>query len=334
MADTGGDSAKDARLVERRRRRRRNKAGQYVLEYELLPVDTVTQSVTGDTATQSANDYGFRLVTTNDYARAGESWKTPRLGKLCNRLVTSSDGGSLDWRQRGEQPLEGEEETSAAVSSRPTVGRLKYNGGPNEVSGAGEWDDYRHGEVRSAERSSGRFGRRCEQAEAAQLEICYEGHGATWTTSPSTDDESGEYVECSLATHGADDEPSEYAEGSLATHRADDLVIWTSDRTEFRGEFEAEGGSDCPSRLSKNRCPPRRCVPVWQHDLLYLLFVPSSPHLATARAPNEVFLADAELGHSDVRLGRLSYCNAAPPTVNRTLDAISIGHTTKPGVQG
>ncbi|KAE8980551.1 hypothetical protein PR001_g24249 [Phytophthora rubi] len=264
MADTGGDSAKDARLVERRRRRRRNKAGQYVLEYELLPVDTVTQSVTGDTATQSANDYGFRLVTTNDYARAGESWKTPRLGKLCNRLVTSSDGGSLDWRQRGEQPLEGEEETSAAVSSRPTVGRLKYNGGPNEVSGAGEWDDYRHGEVRArsdVDDESGKYAEYLPTQHAADdesgeyVECSLVAHAA--------DDESGEYVECSLATHGADDEPSEYAEGSLATHRVDDLVIWTSDRTEFRGEFEAEDGSDCPSRLSKNHCPPRRCVPVW-----------------------------------------------------------------------
>ncbi|KAE9005888.1 hypothetical protein PR001_g17339 [Phytophthora rubi] len=57
-------------------------------------------------------------------------------------------------------------------------------------------------------------------------------------------------VECSLATHGADDEPGEYPECSLATHRTNDLVIWTSDRTEFRGEFEAEDGSDCPSRLS------------------------------------------------------------------------------------
>ncbi|KAE9007175.1 hypothetical protein PR003_g7687 [Phytophthora rubi] len=53
-----------------------------------------------------------------------------------------------------------------------------------------------------------------------------------------------------LPTHGADEEPSECAERSLATHGADDLVIWTSDRTEFRGEFEAKDGSDRPSRLS------------------------------------------------------------------------------------
>ncbi|KAE9319055.1 hypothetical protein PR003_g18081 [Phytophthora rubi] len=66
----------------------------------------------------------------------------------------------------------------------------------------------------------------------------------------AADDDFGEYVECSLATHGADDEPGEYPECSLATHRTNDLVIWTSDRTEFRGEFEAEDGSDCPSRLS------------------------------------------------------------------------------------
>ncbi|KAE9215498.1 hypothetical protein PF004_g14733 [Phytophthora fragariae] len=69
-------------------------------------------------------------------------------------------------------------------------------------------------------------------------------------TQHAADDESGEYVECSLVAHAADDESGEYAEGSLATHRADDLVIWTIDRTEFRGEFEAEDGSDCPSRLS------------------------------------------------------------------------------------
>ncbi|KAE8968991.1 hypothetical protein PF011_g26979 [Phytophthora fragariae] len=35
------------------------------------------------------------------------------------------------------------------------------------------------------------------------------------------DDESGEYAECSLATHGADDESGEYAVCSLATHGAD-----------------------------------------------------------------------------------------------------------------
>ncbi|KAE9174012.1 hypothetical protein PF004_g26785 [Phytophthora fragariae] len=64
------------------------------------------------------------------------------------------------------------------------------------------------------------------------------------------DEEPGECAERSLATHGADEEPGGCVECSLATHGADDLVIWTSDRTEFRGEFEAKDGSDRPSRLS------------------------------------------------------------------------------------
>ncbi|KAE9178728.1 hypothetical protein PF004_g25395 [Phytophthora fragariae] len=257
MADTGGDSAKDARLVERRRRRRRNKAGQYVLEYELLPVDTVTQSVTGDTATQSANDYVFRLVTTNDYARAGESWKTPRLGKLCNRLVTSSDGGSLDWRQRDEQPLEGEEETSAAEPESGTIIGTAKCGQLGEVVGGlgGGASSQKPLSWKFATKGTERRGRRVRRS----------GKYAEYLpTQHAADDESGEYVECSLVAHAADDESGEYAEGSLATHRADDLVIWTSDRTEFRGEFEAEDGSDCPSRLSKNRCPAPFATPSYR----------------------------------------------------------------------
>ncbi|KAE9325459.1 hypothetical protein PR003_g16478 [Phytophthora rubi] len=191
--------------------------------------DTVTQSVTGNTATQSANDSGFRLVTMNDCAKAGESWKTPMLGKPCNRLVTSSDGGSLDWRQhggqpvggsldwrqRGEQPLEGEEERSAAASSHSNVGRLKYNSGPNEVSGAGEWDGHRHGEHETDD-GSGKY-----------VECLLSTHGTEdgsgkyvgcLLSTHGTEDGSGKYVECLLSTHGTDDESGEYVEYSLATH--------------------------------------------------------------------------------------------------------------------
>nr|KAE8918573.1 hypothetical protein PF009_g31114 [Phytophthora fragariae] len=64
------------------------------------------------------------------------------------------------------------------------------------------------------------------------------------------DEEPGECAERSLATHGTDEEPGGCVECSLATHGADDLVIWTSDRMEFRGGFEAKDGSDRPSRLS------------------------------------------------------------------------------------
>ncbi|KAE8975043.1 hypothetical protein PF011_g24628, partial [Phytophthora fragariae] len=104
-----------------------------------------------------------RTETLVEDAAVQHETQPPRKSSLlsiCNRLVTSSDGGRLDWRQRGEQPLEGEEETSAAVSGRSNMGRLKYDSGPNEVSEAGEWDNCRHGEVQSAERISGRFGRR------------------------------------------------------------------------------------------------------------------------------------------------------------------------------
>ncbi|KAE8897284.1 hypothetical protein PF003_g18984 [Phytophthora fragariae] len=64
MADTGGVSAEDTRLVEGRRRRRRNKAGQYVLEYELLPV--------GDE--RHGNAVGERLwLSVADYERLCQS---------------------------------------------------------------------------------------------------------------------------------------------------------------------------------------------------------------------------------------------------------------------
>nr|KAE8933283.1 hypothetical protein PF009_g16706 [Phytophthora fragariae] len=76
------------------------------------------------------------------------------------------------------------------------------------------------------------------------------GKYAEYLPTHGADEEPGECVERSLATHGADEEPGGCVECSLATHGADDLVIWTSDRTEFRGEFEAKDGSDRPSRLS------------------------------------------------------------------------------------
>ncbi|KAE9053978.1 hypothetical protein PF010_g32721 [Phytophthora fragariae] len=64
MADTGGVSAEGTRLVEGRRRRRRNKAGQYVLEYELLPV--------GDE--RHGNAVGERLwLSVADYERLCQS---------------------------------------------------------------------------------------------------------------------------------------------------------------------------------------------------------------------------------------------------------------------
>ncbi|KAE8900447.1 hypothetical protein PF005_g25388 [Phytophthora fragariae] len=73
MADTGGDSAEDTRLVEGRRRRRRNKAGQYVLEYELLPVsDERHGDAIGDG--QHGNAVGERLwLSVGDYERLCQS---------------------------------------------------------------------------------------------------------------------------------------------------------------------------------------------------------------------------------------------------------------------
>ncbi|KAE8979113.1 hypothetical protein PF011_g22985 [Phytophthora fragariae] len=90
------------------------------------------------------------------------------------------------------------------------------------------------------ERSLATHGADEEPGECAERSLAT--HGA--------DEEPGECAERSLATHGSDEEPGGCVECSLATHGADDLVIWTSDRTEFRGEFEAKDGSDRPSRLS------------------------------------------------------------------------------------
>ncbi|KAE8965293.1 hypothetical protein PF011_g28349 [Phytophthora fragariae] len=91
-----------------------------------------------------------------------------------------------------------------------------------------------------AERSLATHGADDEPGECVERSLATHG----------TDEEPGECAERSLATHGADEEPGGCVECSLATHGADDLVIWTSDRTEFRGEFEAKDGSDRPSRLS------------------------------------------------------------------------------------
>ncbi|KAE8953536.1 hypothetical protein PF011_g32384 [Phytophthora fragariae] len=76
-------------------------------------------------------------------------------------------------------------------------------------------------------RSGGRQG-----GEIAQLRICHEGHSTERTTGPAS-------------TLSACCRPT-----GRTTGPANGLVIWTSERTELRGEFEAEDGSDCPSRLS------------------------------------------------------------------------------------
>ncbi|KAE9203662.1 hypothetical protein PF005_g14093 [Phytophthora fragariae] len=105
-----------------------------------------------------------------------------------------------------------------------------------------------------ATKGTERRGRRVRRAEYLPTQHAADDESGEYVecslVAHAADDDFGEYVEYSLATHGADDEPGEYPECSLATHRTNDLVIWTSDRTEFRGEFEAEDGSDCPSRLS------------------------------------------------------------------------------------
>ncbi|KAE9159139.1 hypothetical protein PF002_g32930 [Phytophthora fragariae] len=63
-----------------------------------------------------------------------------------------------------------------------------------------------------------------------------------------TDDGSGKYVECLLSTHGTEDGSGKYVECLLSTHGTDDES--GDERTDLRREFEAENGSDWPSRLS------------------------------------------------------------------------------------
>ncbi|KAE8985265.1 hypothetical protein PR001_g22938 [Phytophthora rubi] len=59
MADPGGDVDKGGRLVEVRRRRRRNRAGQYVLEYELRPSGGWRKAATGKWVSGAEYDHPF-----------------------------------------------------------------------------------------------------------------------------------------------------------------------------------------------------------------------------------------------------------------------------------
>ncbi|KAE8973725.1 hypothetical protein PF011_g25135 [Phytophthora fragariae] len=132
----------------------------------------------------------------------------------------------------------GEEPGECVERSLATHGTDEEPGECAERSLATHGTDEEPGEC--AERSLATHGADEEPGECVERSLAT--HGA--------EEEPGECVERSLATHGADEEPCDCAERSLASHGADDLVIWTSDRTEFRGEFEAKDGSDRPSRLS------------------------------------------------------------------------------------
>nr|KAE8920964.1 hypothetical protein PF009_g28748 [Phytophthora fragariae] len=88
--------------------------------------------------------------------------------------------------------------------------------------------------------------------------------GTEWTTSPASTQSARwrltERTTSLASTQCARWRLTERTAGSVNTQsacwrrtldgRTGNLVIWTSERTELRGKFEAEDGSDCPSRLS------------------------------------------------------------------------------------